>query len=233
MVGFCTLSDDILIEILSYFHQEPEEKPTLCRIARVSRRLYCLTTHCLLRDVAVYDSGHKTAHKKFRLFLRAVLANDELGQKVQSLCTGWKYLDAGGGSQELLARLVNIRHLHIVDISSPRFRCKFNVAPRSITYAISPTVNTLRSLRIEGRAGRDSFHDGTRLSLRSFKVLKAALIASDLLFSRRCSSFDLYTLLPHSLSSLTVRPTLKVLRSPSATDERRFFAMSRATCLLA
>lgn len=209
MAPFYALSDDILLDILSYFDQRPQDKSDLYHIALVSRRLSQLGTYYLLRNVTIPSyinplSDRRSA-KAFDLFNRSISENKMLGSRVQQLSTAWEFLDADESSQKLLSRLVNLQHLHLEVTARPRLKNNNYGAPQTIGRVISSITRSLQSLKIDGKPKGLRAHNGTRFSFLSFKVLKTMAIASEILFAPCSHRTCLYSLLPATLVSLTVR----------------------------
>lgn len=118
MVLLLTLSDEILLEIVSYFDTvySSHHKLNLAQIALVCHRLYALAIDFLLRKVNLNG-----ATKKYDLFLQAIKNNSRLASKVRSLDLQWNdFLSKEKAPQELLTHLKNLQCLSLKLMQSYR-----------------------------------------------------------------------------------------------------------------
>lgn len=130
MAYLLALSDEILLAILSYFHNTYTDQPTLYRLSLVSRRLHALVSDRLLRKADLDGTS-----EKYGLFLRSIKENLHLGAKVHDLNLTWNdYLIKSGNPQELLVHLPNLRRLSIKVMQSYRLQSKFYLPPPSCSF---------------------------------------------------------------------------------------------------
>ena len=142
MARISELSDEILLNILSFFGHWTT-KPVLCRIALVSRRLYQLSTLCLMENIFLTPSREDGSFRKYDQLLSALKNNGHIGTKVRKLDIDWTSQKARDDLQILLNRLPNVRYLTIQAYSGQDFDYKIYVAPSSscCEYKLSLSLN--------------------------------------------------------------------------------------------
>ncbi|KAL9617700.1 MAG: hypothetical protein Q9160_007533 [Pyrenula sp. 1 TL-2023] len=155
MARFLELSDEVVLQIVSYFSNIYSDKPHLCRLALVARRLQPVATNRLFQDI---DLDGTT--EKYSLFLRSIVANTKLATHVRSLRLHWNNYLSEGNPQELLSRLTNLRHLFMKITQSYNYDPKPYLPPPSqVTnfyyemklYLESPSPNDLPNVLLLNR----------------------------------------------------------------------------------
>lgn len=124
MPSALALPDEIICEILTLVGSN---KPSLCSLARASRRFSILASQCIFRDVNLgVQLRNPSWPKTFHLFFRSLEENPSLASQVHALDLGWNDPRTGRTNfdiclraNDLLAKLTNLQSLAI-EANGPR-----------------------------------------------------------------------------------------------------------------